>query len=1118
MATKEAHTYEVKFTRVAARETPDIKGTVIAVFNEGERITGTTCEVDGLPWLQLSLETMRSHPSNAAFSNVTAAWVLIDATNTELGLGRLLTRAPAELGWCAAYEEKASAVWEVVAQGGVVVSKGKDTSSEKMAERLQMGALIKVLEQDGHRLRYSSLNGKGPQEGWVSTKSHGAFGKDYIVDANNQHLGKRDQAPTMLKAAEEDETPVRCQAEIEEALRLYCQRFELARESSQEPGSFNRQSFAWDEEEDTSSASAMKAEEELRAELEQELESKLNSDGLNSDREDLDLCAMCNLPLGERRFGMNDGMGCLHAECVAKYTLLKTNKAGEIKAKKNALILEKRHMEYEIGWKVEMIPRNVTSAAVLAGCPVPQGMCCLLFDEKSSRIRAVPTIDPSAAVNLEYLSIALKVRHREGREPEFSLDPVDANLTMNNAMQVKRFEPYWLKDTSVGDVLFQSDYHLKELSMGVYPQPVVGMKSCFDFEDVTSETPDQQWNAREWFVVRKAEVQVTEDNVLIPYCKMGVEAREQIVNEKGDLEDKKVTRLDHPMVKFAEAFTENFDLIAERKSVIYHLREVAKASIMAKYLLEVGADLEPFWFNLTNETRSTGPMVIPQLWNECAFNVLARNDAGQPIDVNQRVNCIYGGVRFGLEAQPLLRRRPELAAGVRATTGTIKYQPRLPGIKARAPKLPTVGVAAPAAGVTTRSVAARMPQAGARMPGVPAAGVATRTARFGPMAGFAPPSRFAPSRMGIVPTVGLTPPMASMAPPSLLRGVDLNLGQFDLASSTKVTREAAVLGSDLTACTPLAGAFWQNVDTEQASVFGDDDKKLLRDIFHPVLSDRREEGDRFSPPDTSFTYAEKLKALVQKEKQVQEQRKDHFFSTDFVLGQAGPLFPSSWNSSPLEVTAGCGPLHARPDYLAQTGLFDQTLKSATPFFEQSTEEGLAFRIYRIGSLEVRTTQEHGGREEVGAVFSRSQATPDLATGTQVTNGHERVAKITEYVEEGPRYYVVIETECGNVMVTEKLEDGVTTWVENPRDLEARNSFAKVLRCEETNGQGVLLRDVKSYQTSRIGLGSTDTSAQKRYARNAFNRAFEGVSMKDVLYMHHYDAADQARIAEAMFSN
>merc|ERR1719517_139249 len=90
-------------------------------------------------------------------------------------------------------------------------------------------------------------------------------------------------------------------------------------------------------------------------------------------------------------------------------------------------------------------------------------------------------------------------------------------------MQQKRFEPAWLAGTSVGEVMFQADYHLKELSMGEYEQPVVGMKNCFDYT-FDNDSNDKQWLARTWFVVKEADVFMAEGNTLIPYVKMGVEA------------------------------------------------------------------------------------------------------------------------------------------------------------------------------------------------------------------------------------------------------------------------------------------------------------------------------------------------------------------------------------------------------------------------------------------------------------------------------------------------------------------------------------------------------------------------------------------------------------------
>merc|ERR1719361_2799605 len=140
-----------------------------------------------------------------------------------------------------------------------------------------------------------------------------------------------------------------------------------------------------------------------------------------------------------------------------------------------------------------------------------KGICCLKLDEGSNTVSIVPAVDAVTSINLEYLLLALQVRFREGTEPLFSLDPVDPSDP--NSMQAKRFELEWLAGTSAGEVLFQADYHLKELSMGEYNQPIVGMKSATAFSQ--EEGYNKDWAAREWFVVKKAAVHQSNTNTLI---------------------------------------------------------------------------------------------------------------------------------------------------------------------------------------------------------------------------------------------------------------------------------------------------------------------------------------------------------------------------------------------------------------------------------------------------------------------------------------------------------------------------------------------------------------------------------------------------------------------------
>merc|ERR1719203_252356 len=127
----------------------------------------------------------------------------------------------------------------------------------------------------------------------------------------------------------------------------------------------------------------------------------------------------------------------------------------------------------------------------------------------------------------------MQVRKSTGKAPYFSLDP-PVRQDETTPMQVKTWEPAWLAGTSAGEVMFQADYYLKELSMGEYDQPVVGMKDCFHVADASWR--DSDWSGREWFVVNKAQMYISEEGVLVPHVEMGVEAREQVVDEDGKVD------------------------------------------------------------------------------------------------------------------------------------------------------------------------------------------------------------------------------------------------------------------------------------------------------------------------------------------------------------------------------------------------------------------------------------------------------------------------------------------------------------------------------------------------------------------------------------------------------
>lgn len=549
--------------------------------------------------------------------------------------------------------------------------------------------------------------------------------------------------------------------------------------------------------------------------------------------------------------------------------------------------------------------------------------------------------------------------------------------------------------------------------MGEQPQPVVGLRSCLDLSEEAGY--GNEWRAREWYVVKKAGVSLAAGNVLAPHVQMGVEAR-QIVEGPDGLEDACITSPDHPLVKYADAFTHYFDLIAERRSAVYHLRELAKASVLAKVLLEdPNLQLQDAWFEATSSGEPAGALEIPQLWNERSHCQIRLKD-GKLLGIDEgpstRRHGVYGGVEFGLDA----------------VVGDFTAAPLF-------------------------SSAALIEEPGQYV-------------------------SFAEITKGAV------------APARQPRGVDLNLDGFSLSTPAVPVADVEDVLRDKEACCAFGGAFWSSLSSEADSALATGDKKWLRAIFNPKLSDRRAEGDLFVPPDASPEYLHALGGLLREEDHIRQRRKAHFLSGDFEADNAGPLFPSTWAASfgvAREESHLSGVAKdVRAPSAAEAGRLQQALRSAAPFFDKTTEDGARFRAYRLGRLEVRTVQEEEGPEAIGAVC-------EACAPAEVPKPTDIVTKATEYVEAedaagaaSPRchFYVVLETETRNFIVTEKLRDGKVRWAANPKHLEARNSLARVTGCVECSGAGVTVRDIQHSEVRAL-LSNCD---RRRYARGVYGLA------------------------------
>lgn len=785
------------------------------------------------------------------------------------------------------------------------------------------------------------------------------------------------------------------------------------------------------------------------------------------DRDEEVLCAHCLLPMGDFGYNGIDGKGPrVHGECLAQQ--MQKHLQEEEFRRREQDISDKlaRRTDYGIGWKMEHIPRNV-SLRIKAKDLIPlQGMCCIVFEESSRSVRLVSTEDPSAAINLEYLSIALQVRRNDGREPFFSLDPIEGRSCDDidfdkDCIQIKRFEPEWLAGTSVGEVMFQADYHLKELSMGECDQPVVGMKSCLDYSE--EEYASRKWTAREWFMIRHAEVLLSEDNALIPVVKMGVEAREQVYSACG-LTDAPLTRKSHPMVKYAESFSKNFDLIAERKSVIYHLRELAKASVLAKFLIDRNVTIEESWFNLMGKAEEASAVEVPQLWNERACSSIKVADGeilGASEGIKTHTHGVYGGVNLNLAQFDMSKIAPRrvVAVTLPARTGLLTG-----GAVER--KYPTATLSL--ANVPRKPPAAYLSPAPAMLSGA-----------LGPEPSFPEPT-FAAS----LSATGVAAP----------RGVDLCLSQFSMDAPLSSANRNCVTEPMPNALAAKAKTFWACVDNLQAGDFDKDTAEMFRLIYNPSLSDRRNEGDDFTPLDCSSQYVKRLQSLLADEEEIRKKRCDHFFSIDFSERSPGPLFPSSWVSQFAITNSNASVARGILQPCENSHVHAEVLKDSAPVFQRTTEDGTTFSIYRVGNVEIRTSQARDGMLVVGGVYSFRSSAHRVAE--PIASWNDRVVKVSEYVEvaEGGgvanqgfvhKYFSVLQTDRGAKIVTEHTGHTVT-WEENVVGLEDRISLAKVIRSADCSQSGAVVQDLANHRAKSLQQCNGDISGQNRsYATGVY---------------------------------
>merc|ERR1719410_1964259 len=88
---------------------------------------------------------------------------------------------------------------------------------------------------------------------------------------------------------------------------------------------------------------------------------------------------------------------------------------------------------------------------------------------------------------------------------------------------------------------------------------------------------------------------------------------------------------------------------------------------------------------------------------------------------------------------------------------------------------------------------------------------------------------------------------------------------------------------------------------------------------------------------------------------------------------------------------------------------------------------------------------------------------------------------------GCRYFVVLLTEHGRHIVTERLPDGTAAWAEDPGDVQERSSLAKIIDSADTRGMGVTVGTMRAHFTKEVKEALSGSNS-KQYAHSVCSHA------------------------------
>jgi len=381
-------------------------------------------------------------------------------------------------------------------------------------------------------------------------------------------------------------------------------------------------------------------------------------------------CKSCKQPIHGKYTVQSDGSPMCPA-CFSTWVEKQQRREEAAIVKKETMINAKNKARYGLEWDKSLSPSSVECLKAL-GAPTSSlsrgsGLVCLHFETVGgqARVRCAATTSPEASINMSYLICALRVLREYKREAQFSLDPADPS-NISGDKQRKVFYPSWLENTVLGEVLFLADYALKEISFGYLRLPQIPeLISAWD-QACESEEQHAPRASRQWFVVREAQIGVSSDGVIMPQFSLGVEARQLVLGPKG-YEDAASTDPRDPSAVMAKAVTAAFPRLAQLVPAVAELMEVAKAQLVARFLLEQKAgiaDSALTAYRLPMVKTSGYQKTIPSLKKVRAARAMDENDDGG-LRVTKTTRTMHGGVDLAYKGSrvPTSKLRQSLLGG-----------------------------------------------------------------------------------------------------------------------------------------------------------------------------------------------------------------------------------------------------------------------------------------------------------------------------------------------------------------------------------------------------------------------------------------------------------------------